>query len=207
MYGYEVTARMIGYVVKKMQQAGIVSSNVKITGRVKSYKSVIGNEQKKAIDDCFGIRIVASENELEKIKNELEKVLIIDCTKDHRRKKSTNYKGVHQMAHIKREFTEGRNVDYDLFPEIEIQYWSKEIAKDCIYGWLSYANYKKDDFNKIIEELKFDRQGVLRQLPKYIEINGGEILEYLPEETLYKLYPEIRRMEIKGKFGEKEEDR
>ena len=71
-------------------------------------------------------------------------------------------------------------------------------------GWLSYSHYKKEQFEKVIDELKQDRKAVLNQLPTYYEIKGTEMLEYFPEETLYKLYPEIRRMEIKEEISNDE---
>lgn len=202
--GYEITARLIGYVIEKMKTFGLISEHVKITGRIKSYKSVIANDKKKTIDDCFGIRIIGTEQEIEKIKEELAKVLLIDCVKDHKKCKNSNYKGLHQMVHIKKQFTEGKNIDYDLFPEIEVQYWTKQMEKDCTDGWLSYSHYKKEQFEKVIHELKQDRKAVLNQLPTYYEIKGTEMLEYFPEETLYKLYPEIRRMEIKEEISNDE---
>ena len=58
--GYEITAKLIGYVIQKMKAEGIISGNVKITGRIKSFKSAYENYKLKGkvIDDCFGIRII-----------------------------------------------------------------------------------------------------------------------------------------------------
>ena len=71
--GYEMTAAMIGYIVEKMKRANIVSGNVSVSGRIKSFKSAYENTGKKAVDDCFGIRIIGPMEDLKKIQAEIEK--------------------------------------------------------------------------------------------------------------------------------------
>lgn len=85
--GFEATARLIGYVIEKMQQERLISQNVEVTGRIKSYASAYENSHKKILDDCFGIRIIGKDEDLKKIEEELEKFLVVDKTKDHRKKK------------------------------------------------------------------------------------------------------------------------
>lgn len=73
--GYEMTAAMIGYIVEKMKRANIVSGNVSVSGRIKSFKSAYENTGKKAVDDCFGIRIIGPMEDLKKYKQKLKKIL------------------------------------------------------------------------------------------------------------------------------------
>ena len=41
--GYEITAKMIGYIVERMIQEKIITADIQITGRIKSYHSVYEN--------------------------------------------------------------------------------------------------------------------------------------------------------------------
>ena len=61
-----MTATMIGYIVEKMKNANIISNEVSISGRIKSFKSAYENTGKKAVDDCFGIRIIGPMDDLRK---------------------------------------------------------------------------------------------------------------------------------------------
>lgn len=188
--GYEITAKMIGYIIERMKQNNIINGNIQITGRIKSYHSVYENSGKKSVDDCFGIRIVGDNEDLEKIEEQLKRILIVDRTKDHRKKKK-KYNAVHQMVHIKREYIEGKGIDYDLFPTIEVQYWDMNLEKLCTTGELSYANYKKSDFQRISKEYADNPDNVLGEMPVYYEIKGNKMHMLNPEETLFRLYPEI----------------
>ena len=66
--GFELIARIIGYTIYKMKMEGLLEQDVEVWGRLKSFKSAYENYQKKAIDDCFGIRIIAqNDGDLEKV--------------------------------------------------------------------------------------------------------------------------------------------
>ena len=47
--GYEMTATMIGYIVEKMKNANIISNEVSISGRIKSFKSAYENTGENVI--------------------------------------------------------------------------------------------------------------------------------------------------------------
>ena len=191
--GYEITAKMIGYTIQKMQEAGIISGKVKIKGRLKSFKSASENYSKKAIDDCFGIRIIAEKPEdLEKIKKHLEKILVIEKTKDHRKRKDSEYNAVHQMAHMPSKYIEENHLAPETFPVIEIQYWEAELERMCMSGELSYSKYKKRNIEKIIETYRKNPFEVYANLPTCYEIKGNKIRILSAEETLDTIYPEIK---------------
>ena len=195
--GYEITAAMIGYIVQKMQEASIISGNVSISGRIKSFKSAYENTGKKAVDDCFGLRIIADYEDLVKIEQELRKILVVDATKDHRKKANTQYNGIHKMVHMDSKYIKNNGMKQEMFPQIEIQYWDKEMEQKCIYGELSYANYKKRDLPAILDGLDNNPETVYSNLPKCYEVKGKDIRMLTPQEALYKLYPEIRELEEK----------
>ena len=76
LHEYEISLGMIGSAIERMKAKKLISENVQITGRIKSFKSAYLNyERDKKIDDCFGLRIVAKQEELVKIREELAKLL------------------------------------------------------------------------------------------------------------------------------------
>lgn len=200
--GYELTARMIGYTIQKMKEASLISGDVKVTGRLKSFKSASENYKKKAIDDCFGIRIIANKPEdLEAIRKEIENIFVVEKTKNHREKSKTGYNAVHQMVHIDNRYINENHLNPNIFPIIEIQYWEEELERMCISGELSYSKYKKRDVTKIAQQYKENPYYIYENLPIYYEINGNSLRRLSKEETLIKIYPEIELIE-----QEEEED-
>ena len=199
--GYEMTAAMVGYIVEKMKEANIISENVSISGRIKSFKSAYENTGKKAVDDCFGIRIVGPMKDLRKIQAEIEREFIVDATKDHSRKANSNYNAIHEMLHMKRKFAENNEMNYETFPEVEIQYWDEELKQRCLYGELSYAKYKSKDLVAILARLEKDRETTLADLPAFYIIEGNKITRMSKEDALYKMYPEIKEIEQGRKFS------
>lgn len=194
--GYEFSLGIIGFAIEKMQERKLISPDVKITGRIKSFKSAYSNyEKNKKIDDCFGMRIIADDGNLKKIREELNKVLTVSSTKDHGKITNTNYNAIHQMAHINNEYADAvKTIQRDLIPLIEIQYWNKETEQQCFSGNLSYAHYKHRDLDAIIQKYKENPDGMFDELPVYYEIEGSTVKQLTKEETLIKLYPEIREM-------------
>ena len=204
--GYEMTAAMIGYIVERMKDANIISGDINITGRIKSFKSAYENTGKKAVDDCFGIRIVGSMGDLRKIQAEIEKNFKVDATKDHSRKTNSSYNAIHEMLHMHAKYANS-GMSPETFPEVEIQYWDEELKEKCLYGELSYAKYKSKDLDNIITRLEVDRESVLENLPVFYIIEGNEIKRLSKQETVYKMYPEIKRIEERRLLVEQGEKR
>lgn len=196
--GYEMTATMIGYIVEKMKNANIISNEVSISGRIKSFKSAYENTGKKAVDDCFGIRIIGPMDDLRKIQAVIESEFTVDATKDHSRKVNSSYNAIHEMLHMKRKYASKSGVNYETFPEVEIQYWEEELREKCVYGELAYSKYKSKDLIDILNRLEKDRERVLLDLPVFYMVEGREITRISKQEALYKMYPEIEEIE-KGK--------
>ena len=100
-----------------------------------------------------------------------------------------------------RKYAESNGIEPQLFPEIEIQYWDEEMRQKCLYGELSYANYKKRDLPAILNRLDMEPENAFRDLPMCYEIQGNNIRLLEPQETLYKLYPEIKELEEKRRVS------
>lgn len=179
---YELIAINIGKTIQKMQNESIIKA-IKINGRIKSFESVLRNIFYKEVDDCFGLRIIGNSDDLELIKKQLEKILVIDEIRDHRENKTTQYNGVHLMVHI-----EGNPI------KVEIQFWTPELEQECTGGKLAYSSYKQKDMTQLLRDLGTNEQTVLDGLPEYFEIQGGNIKHLSKEETLYKMYPELKEL-------------
>lgn len=192
--GYEITAKLIGYVIQKMKAEGIISGNVKITGRIKSFRSAYENYKLKGkvIDDCFGIRIIAQgEEDLSKIEQELRNFLTIYREKKHGDPNEKGYNAIHHMAYLSDKYVEGKEISRGLFPVVEIQYWTEDLERMCNTGELAYSRYKDRDISKIKKKYEEDPQSVLKGLPTYYKILGNSVSILSREETLYTMYPEL----------------
>lgn len=196
--GYEITASMIGYVIQRMQEQEKIGKDVKVSGRIKGFFSAKDNSDKKSLDDCFGIRIVAAEEDYEKIIKELNQVLKVDKIKDHRERKKTGYTGIHTMVHLREEKIEKLNMDSVYFPEIEIQYWTPGLEERCTRGDLVHTKYKKDDINKLWKFYLNSTESFLKGLPKLFKIKGTTVEEKTENETLREEYgfPLVRNRNI-----------
>jgi len=137
--------------------------------------------------------------DLRKIEHEIKKFFIVDATKDHGRKNNSAYNAIHEMIHVIKPASDDngktRDINSEKFPEIEIQYWDEELMHKCLYGELSYAKYKSKDLQNIMSRLAEDRDAVLADLPMFYIIEGERMKALTAEETLYKMYPEIKRLE------------
>lgn len=187
--GYEKTARLIGYIIEEMKKANIISSKVEVSGRIKGFESVYENTKKgKEIEDCFGIRIVGKEKDLEAIKKMLNQMLIVQKEKDHRKKLDTLYNGVHVIAHM-------NGTHKQLIPVVEIQYWTEEVKEECMYGELAYIKYKNRNLKQVQQNLYNSSRNEYKDMPIFYEIKGENVRMLSKQETIYKMYPEIRKLE------------
>ncbi len=191
--GFEVTLKIVSSAIQRMKEEAIISDDVAISARLKSFKSAYENSIKgKKVDDCFGIRIVArNEQELEKIEETIQEILNIVKSKNHKTNHSTGYNALHQMAILKENFALANNMEHEQFPIVELQYWTKEIEKDCVHGELAYSRYKKKDMEKIRKTYKESPSDLYPLLPVFYEVKGDKIRTLSSEETLRKMYPDL----------------
>ena len=191
--GYEIIAKMVGYVIEKMTQSGLIDEDVHISGRLKSFKSAYENDLKKVPDDCFGIRIVAKDgNDAQSIRDEISKIFVILETRQHGTDGKEKYDGTHQIIDMDKKYAENSGLaSGTIFPIVEIQYWTKELEEKCVNGELAYSRYKKKNISKILETYRQDPEMVYSKLPTYYEIKGNTARVLGKQETLFKIYPEI----------------
>ncbi len=204
--GYEIIAKMVGYVIEKMAESGLIDEDVHISGRLKSFKSAYENDLKKVPDDCFGIRIVAKdEKDVKSIISEISKILIVLETRQHGTDGKEKYDGTHQIVDMHKGYAErSKTANNAIFPIVEIQYWTKELEEKCVNGELAYSRYKRKNIPRILEMYRKDPEMVYSKLPTYYEIKGNTARVLEKQETLFKIYPEIEAA-LKDK-GENEED-
>ena len=71
----------------------------------------------------------------------------------------------------------------------------QDLEKMCVGGELAYAKYKNKDLQGIFELYKKNPQAVFEQLPTCYEIKGRTVRQLEHEETLFKMYPELKKPE------------
>lgn len=184
--GFEITLSLIEEIVNNLKQRNIISLDTHMYGRIKSFESAYANIGKKAVDDCFGVRIIASNEDLKNIKNNIEEKFIIEKNKKHN---SIEYNALHQMAYINMK---NINNDYKkyIYPLTEIQYWNNELEEKLINGELSYYNYKKDLYYKILDNY-YNENNLKDFLPMYYEVKNNNIIPLAEKESLFKLLSNI----------------
>ena len=204
--GYEIIAKIIGYTVERMAQEGLIDSDVKISGRLKSFKSTFENDRRKGIVDCFGVRIVAKdEKDKVTIMQEIEKVLTVHKTRIHGTDGKERYKGIHHLVSMNEQYiTDNERARGINNPLDEVQYWTNEQEKMCVGGELAYSKYKKKDLGSILELYRKDPEAVYSKLPICYEIKGNSARVLGKQEALFKIYPEIEAEEKKKEQQEPE---
>ena len=195
--GYEVTASLVGYMIEQLAKRNEINSNVSISGRLKSFKSALENDPRKGLIDCFGIRIVAQNNQdLSKIQDAISKMFEVELTRQHGTDGKEKYNAKHQFIVLKNENIKAIKKEPHEMPLVEVQYWTRELEKMCVGGELAYSKYKNKDLQWIFELYKTNPEAVFEQLPTYYEIQGRNVKELGKEETLFKMYPELKEREM-----------
>ena len=182
-----------------------LEKDVRIEGRIKSFKSAMKNDLKdmKALDDCFGIRIIADSTKdiiiikeiMKRLSNYKLKIALGDTVSDetifkvleeknHAKRTNTKYNAVHHIS--------VRNPNNVNSPLIEIQYWDKETEERCTYGDLNHSGYKH--IQDKVQEAKDGRIGI--EIPEYYEFDDDGFLHILSkEEAINKMFPELIEVE------------
>ena len=197
---YEIINKLIDG-IKVRNEILKISDNVRVEGRIKSFKSAFKNDLRdsKALDDCFGIRIIADNIKdasiirqvIKRISNSRLRKLLGDAVsedsvfkiikeKNHAKRINTNYDAIHQIAI--------RNPKESSSPLIEIQYWDKKTEERCTCGDLNHSKYKH--IQGRFEEIKNGRIGI--EIPEYYEFDEeGNLFVLDKEQAILKMFPEM----------------
>lgn len=192
--------RFINYVyeiIETLKAKAIISPFIEIRARIKDTDSAIkNNSNNKILDDVFGIEIIcACEEEIHKIKSELEKTLKSTRKKFH--DKSNGYKAWHEsysaITTENDELNKWKLSDNDV-PVVECQYKTIEVE---LNPEASHHDYKKVNKEEVQRKLECGTLKIGKQIPKMwvSRENGFHELEY--KEIIQRLYPFVDVTTIK----------
>lgn len=184
-------------VIDSLKKHAQISQFIEIRARIKDIDSALNNNEKnKILDDVFGIEIIcASEDEIHKIKNELEQAFVSTRPKFH--DKPNGYKAWHESYSAKEDakdtIRDWNLLEHDV-PAVECQF--KTIAVE-LNPEASHHDYK--NVNKAEIQSKLEKEALIigKQIPRMwvSRENGFYELEY--KEIIQRLYPFIDVTTIK----------
>ena len=185
--------------VRELQSQGKLSEFIQINARIKSFESSYTNTSKKALDDIFGITILAAnKQEVNDINDILNKYYNVPKTKKHN--KDNGYRAVHCVGAMNEKTMEKLQIENrENCPVIEFQLKTIAVAveegkigSDCEHS--NYKGINKEAIQKKYDENKFSE----KDLPRMFSWNSNEkgYKELTKEQILRKLYPWLR-MECK----------
>lgn len=192
--------RFINYVydvINNLKQKAIISPFIEIRARIKDIESAIRNyDNNKMLDDVFGIEILcANEDEIYKIKKELEKTFKSTRQKFHN--KANGYKAWHESYSARNESNEHvknwKLLDNDV-PAVECQFKTIEVELNPDASHHDYKNVNREEIQKKLEN---ETLKIGQQIPRMwvSRENGFHELEY--KEIIQKLYPFVDVTTIK----------
>ena len=176
-------------VIDSLKKHAEISQFIEIRARIKDTDSAINNfEKNKMLDDVFGIEIIcATENEIHKIKSELEKVLRSTRSKFH--DKPNGYKAWHESYSVNpktsQDVEEWNLLDYEV-PAVECQF--KTIAVELNPN-ASHHDYK--NVNKAEIQSKLEKEALIigKQIPRMWVSRENGFYELKYKEIIQILYP------------------
>lgn len=192
--------RFINYVydvINNLKQKAIISPFIEIRARIKDTESAIKNyTNSKMLDDVFGIEIIcANEDEIHKIKDELEKTLKSTRTKFHN--KINGYKAWHESYSARDEQSKNiekwKLLDYDV-PVVECQYKTIEVELNPEASHHDYKNVNREDIQKKLEN---ETLKIGRQIPRMWVSRESGFHELQYKEIIQRLYPFVDITTIK----------
>ena len=187
--------------INSLREQGIISPFLKFYARVKATNSALKNNEKKALDDIFGIEFIcATDREIEILQKELETILKIHKVKIH--DKENGYKAIHHSCSMKQEIRDELakgmanqlEVNQETFPAIEIQYKTIGVYYEAIYGKASHEKYKDTKLPQL--QLLYDNDCLtVGEYIPYMWISNTDadnVRELSTEEVLKKMYPSLK---------------
>lgn len=197
--------RFINYineVIDMLKQKAKISPFIEIRARIKDTNSALNNFfNDKLLDDVFGVEIIcASENEINIIKNELEKYLKSTRSKKH--DKPNGYKAEHESYSAKSsniEDIEHWHLNKDDVPVVECQFKTIEVE---LNPEASHHDYKKVNKQEIQSKLETQTLEIGKEIPRMWVSRESGMHELSYKEIIQRIYPFVDITTIK----EPEED-
>lgn len=197
---FEKIMIFINNLINELKDYGKISEYTELRARIKAPKSALKNDPIKALDDAFGMEVIAvTEHEIEEIMNEMEKWLTVQKAKDH--DKPNGYKAKHRIMTFKYDKIESADIEpeyFEIVPMIEFQFKTFETLMRSLKGDAEHTIYKGETKEKVQERYDNDEYDVF-DIPTMWVSKDGNIRMLTPEETLKKMYPFLRMKKNKDK--------
>lgn len=178
-----------------------ITSFTQVRARIKSQKSVLQNDLRKAVDDVFGMEIVtATKPEYDKVIAELKKWMSVSAFKEPKvHNKPNGYKATHIPMVLKKEYIDKvgiREEQYEEIPMIEFQFKTIETMIKASKGEAAHTKYKGEDLGEIQRrydagEFSSGGSGIF-DLPTMWKSDNGKMRLLNTEEVLEAMYPYLK---------------
>lgn len=196
---FEHKIEELNTLINLLKNNGRIDEATRIEARIKSYKSFYRNlEMGKNVDDCFGIKIVASQEDLIKIRDAAEFVFEIRNRKDHSQNKNTGYNAVHFTVLPKKDDKVQESVMFELqFCTFDHDKENSEgkLAHDIYkipgHEGMNYNEAKKAVWKEYDRITRLDPREMEQELPDYYILEEGQLRKLSRMETVRKLFPTI----------------
>lgn len=176
--------------LKELKANGKIGDDIIIEGRIKSYKSLLGNyKDGKNIEDCFGLKIITnSKKEIGQIEdNIIKEIFEAKRIKNHFLIPTTKYNAKHIIVwpkNIKENFT-----------LIEIQLCTKDEERKNNEGATAHDIYKLGTKIAVEQQhtllMDLDPEKRKQYLPIYYIVDEDELKILDEKSTIRKMYPTI----------------
>lgn len=200
--GFEKIMNLINDWINELKENGSVSEYVEIRARIKDASSAIFNDNRKALDDVFGMEVIAAtEDELQIIINKILEYFEVIREKNH--DKDNGYKAQHKLIELNHEICS--DLGTDNMPLVEMQFKTLEVAIKSSVGSAAHTLYKGETKESV--QSKYDGNVLKKSInvPVMWVSKEGKMVEISLEETLKKMYPFLR-IHNEEKEGEEKDE-
>lgn len=192
--GFEKIMNLINDWINELKENGNISEYIEIRARIKAIESAIYNDEKKALDDVFGMEVIAAtEDELQIIIDKILENFEVIRQKNH--DKDNGYKAQHKLIMLKQDECIELGISEEEMhnmPLLEIQFKTLEVAIRSSVGSADHSSYKGETKEGV--QSKYDANGFKKSInvPTMWISKDGKMIEISLEETLKKMYPFLK---------------
>ena len=179
-------------IIKEMLEEGKICEYGEFRARIKSKKSVLENDEKKPVDDVFGMEIItATEEEYNRIMEEIYEIM--ENMPENLKKpkdfdKENGYKAKHRYLVLQAKMLKTLGIPeemYEYVPVIEIQFKTfNALIRNSAVHW-KYKHENPEEIQERYDKFGFDPN----ELPIMWVSEHGKLIRLSEEETLRKMYP------------------